>query len=126
MWGPGWAVLDEGDGHDGHDGKVGAMTVGFDYPSVNDQVRKKYVWDSRAPGVSWDKDRGEIVYGTSELAAAVDVEGGVHDGHGHSLQQGDGGVSQHGKTRGKTGEHGQGQHEVVEEIDDDDIMSEQN
>ena len=74
------------------------------------------------------------MYRAAGHAAAADVEGCGHDGHGHSLQQGDGGVCQHGKTRGKTGEHGQGQHDecgdqVDEEVgvqdDDDDLMSEE-
>ena len=57
------------------------------------------------------------MYGAAGLTATVDVEGGGHDGHGHSLQQGAGGVGQHG---GKTAGHGQGQHDVcgdqVEEV----------
>ena len=48
------------------------------------------------------------MYGAAGIAVAVDVEGDGHDGHGHSLQQGDGGVGQHG---GQTDGHGQGQHD---------------
>ena len=69
------------------------------------------MWDSSASGVSWNMVRGRLVYGAAGFAVAVDVEGGGHDGHGHILQQGEGGVGQHGKTRGKTGGHGQWQHD---------------
>ena len=84
-------------------------TRGFSDPVVYEQVRKKYVWDSSASGVSWNMVRGRLVYGAAGLTATVDVEGGGHVGHGHSFQQGAGGVGQHG---GKTAGHGQGQHDV--------------
>ena len=76
------APLDE----DGHEGHVGVQLRGFSYPVVYDQVRKKYVWDSSASGVSWNIVRGRLVCGAAGLAVAVDVEESGHDGHGHSLQ----------------------------------------
>ena len=62
----------EFDSQDGDDGQVGALSGSFDYPVVYDQVSKKYV-----------------EYGAAGHAVAADVEGCGHDGHGHSLQQGD-------------------------------------
>ena len=59
----------------GHDGHVGVQTGGFSYPVVYDQVSDRYVWDSTAPRVTWNKVRGKFVYGGTGLHVAADVEG---------------------------------------------------
>ena len=77
----------------GDDERVWVQIWGFSYPVVYDQDRERYV------------------YGAADLAVAADVEGGGHVGHGHRVQQGDEGVGQHVKTRGRPAGQGQGQHD---------------
>ena len=114
----------------GDDERVWVQIWGFSYPVLYDQDRERYV------------------YGAADLAVAADVEGGGHVGHGHRVQQGDEGVGQHVKTRGRPSGQGQGQRDecddqvekdektlsiftmhwkgVDEVIDDDHLMSEEN
>ena len=109
------APLDEVDGQD-VEGQVGSLTKGWDYPCVYDQYSKKYVWDIRAAGVSWDSGKGRLVYS----GYSGDGVHGVPGGHGHKQDhweqvlgddQAEEGV--HCELAGKAAVHGHGQHAVA-------------
>ena len=76
------APLDEVGSQD-KEGQVGSLSKGWDYPCVFDQCSKKYVWDIRAAGVTWDSGRRKLVY----RGFSGDEVQGEQGGHGHRLEQ---------------------------------------